>query len=220
MGIKYRKLMGEILFPMVKCRPDISTRAIILSQYMNKPGEVHYNALKQLLHYLTITKVTGKHYWRKEPHQHLPDRPLPEQHSDNYQLINKAATNSNKLIAFVDSDWATNMKAQNSMTGMVLMFAGGAIGYKSKFQPVIAHSSTEAEFVAACDMAKMILFFRSLLEDVGIAQQDATILFEDNNGALMMANAKQPTTSACWIGSNGISLFWRALKLRIMQQMR
>jgi hypothetical protein len=112
------------------------------------------------------------------------------------------------------------MKAQNSMTGMVLMFAGGAIGYKSKFQPVIAHSSTEAEFVAACDMAKMILFFRSLLEDVGIAQQDATILFEDNNGALMMANAKQPTTSACWIGSNGISLFWRALKLRIMQQMR
>jgi hypothetical protein len=39
----------------------------------------------------------------------------------------------------------------------------------------------------------MILFFRSLLQDIGIEQTDATILFEDNNGALMMANAQQPT---------------------------
>jgi hypothetical protein len=43
------------------------------------------------------------------------------------------------------------------MTGMVLVLSGGAIGYKSKLQSIIAHSSTEAEFVAACDTAKMIL---------------------------------------------------------------
>jgi hypothetical protein len=78
------------------------------------------------------------------------------------------------------------------MTGMMLMYAGGAVGYKSKFQTVIAHSTTEAEFIAACNTAKMILFFRSLLQEVGIEQKVATILFEDNHGALMMANAKQP----------------------------
>lgn len=39
----------------------------------------------------------------------------------------------------------------------------------------------------------MILFFRSLLDELGIEQTQATILFEDNNGALMMANAQQPT---------------------------
>ena len=39
----------------------------------------------------------------------------------------------------------------------------------------------------------MILFFRSLLFDLGYEQDDATILYEDNNGALMMANAQQPT---------------------------
>jgi len=47
--------------------------------------------------------------------------------------------------------------------------------------------------VAACDTAKMILFFRSLLEDIEMEQESATVLFEDNNGALMMANAQQPT---------------------------
>ena len=93
----------------------------------------------------------------------------------------------------MDSDWATNTKKRTSMTGMIIMYAGGAIGYKSKFQTVIAHSSTEAEFVAACDTAKMILFYRSLMEDIGLPQNDATVLFEDNNGALLMANAQQPT---------------------------
>jgi hypothetical protein len=44
------------------------------------------------------------------------------------------------------------------MTGMILMLSGGAIGYKTKFQTVITHSSTEAELIAACDTAKMILF--------------------------------------------------------------
>jgi len=46
------------------------------------------------------------------------------------------------------------------MTGMTLMYSGGTIGYKSKFQTVIAHSSTEAELIAACDTATMILFVR------------------------------------------------------------
>jgi hypothetical protein len=79
------------------------------------------------------------------------------------------------------------------MTGTLLMYAGGVVGYKSKFQSIIAHSSIEAELIAACDTAKMFLFFRSLLQDVGIEQQHATILFKDNEGALLMANAQQPT---------------------------
>jgi hypothetical protein len=76
---------------------------------------------------------------------------------------------------------------------MVIMYAGGAIGYKTKYQDTIAHSSTEAEFAAACDTAKLILFLGSLLEDLRLEQQNATILYEDNQGALQMANAQQPT---------------------------
>lgn len=72
------------------------------------------------------------------------------------------------------------------------MLVGGVIAYKSKFQEVIALSTTEAELVAACDAAKMILFIRSVLEDLSISQSDATILFEDNAGTLLMANAQQP----------------------------
>jgi hypothetical protein len=97
------------------------------------------------------------------------------------------------LIGYVDSDWATSSKKWSSLIGIILIFAGGAIGYKTKFQPVIAHSPTEAEFIEACDTAKMILFFRSLLQEQGLPQEEVTILFEGNNGTLLMNNAQQPT---------------------------
>jgi hypothetical protein len=185
--------MGEVLYPMVKCRPDISVHAIFLSQYINNPGEEHYKALKSLICYLAATSSEGIYYWRKQQHKTLPHKNPPQLHEDNYDIKEMRGTDSPHLIGFVDSDWATHTTKRALLTGMVLMFAGGTIGYKTKYQPFIAHSSTEAEFVAACDMAKMILFFRSLLDEVGVKQQHATILFEDNNGALMMANAQQPT---------------------------
>jgi hypothetical protein len=73
------------------------------------------------------------------------------------------------------------------------MVAGGIVGYKIKFQHAIALSSTEAEWVAACDAGKMILYFRALLEDLGIPQEDVTVMFQDNRRALNMANAQQPS---------------------------
>jgi len=73
------------------------------------------------------------------------------------------------------------------------MYAGGIIGYRTKFQDTIAHSSTEGEFTAACEAGKMILYYRSILEDLDIPQHHATILYEDNHEALLMANAQQPT---------------------------
>jgi len=98
------------------------------------------------------------------------------------------------------------------------MYAGGAVGYKSKFQTIIAHSSTEAEFVAACNTAKMILFFRSILQDVGIEQREATILFEDNHGALMMANAQQPARRTRHIGIKYFALLdWVEQDLLILE---
>ena len=54
-------------------------------------------------------------------------------------------------------------------------------------------SSTEAEFMAASDAGKMALYLRSILAELEVPQDLATPLFEDNNGALMMANAQQRT---------------------------
>ena len=93
----------------------------------------------------------------------------------------------------VDSDWGGDVSHRRSVSGFALKMTGGVIYYKSRFQPTIALSSTEAEFAAATDAGKAILYVRTILEEIGLEQKDATILHIDNNGALNMANQQQPT---------------------------
>ena len=123
----------------------------------------------------------------------MPDGPLPTLYQEPYTFQDDPATNQRFITAYVDSDWGTCRKTCKAITGAVVMVAGGVVGYKTKFQHAIALSSTEAEWVAACDAGKMILYFRTLLDDLGIPQEEATVMYEDNRGALFMANAQQPS---------------------------
>ena len=60
-------------------------------------------------------------------------------------------------------------------------------------QAIIALSSTETEFIAACEAGKYLLYLRTILSEIGLPQTAATVLYEDNQGALLMANAQKPT---------------------------
>lgn len=193
MGFNYRQVIGELIYPMMKCRPDISFHTTKLSQYMENPAEIHYQALRHICSYLAATIYEGIYYWRDIPRMDLPEAPNPKTFHDNYTVTIAPTDHRDFLFGYVDADWASDTTHRKSVTGIALMYAGGTIGYKTKYQDTIAHSSTEAEFTAACDAAKMILFFRSILADLGIKQPHATILYEDNHGALLMANAQQPT---------------------------
>jgi len=175
MGFNYRQVIDKIIYPMMKCRPDIAYDATKLSQYMENPAEEHYTALRQICIYLSHTIDHGIFYWRKTPREDLPTLPQTTLHHENYVMqINP--TDHSYLTGYVDADWATDTKYRRSVTGIVLMNAGGTAGYETKYQHTIALSSTDAEFTAACYAAKMMLFFRSLLNNLGIPQEKATIL--------------------------------------------
>ena len=61
-------------------------------------------------------------------------------------------------------------------------------------------STTEAEFTAARDTGKTILYICSILNEIDVDRNEATTLFIDNNnGALLMGNAQQPTRTDIWI---------------------
>ena len=47
--------------------------------------------------------------------------------------------------------------------------------------------------MAACDTGKMILYVRSILWDLDVPQEAATIAYEDNDGCTSMGNAQKPT---------------------------
>ena len=202
MKFSYRQALGEALYAMVTCRPDISVAISKLSQYANNPAKIHYTALKNVFRYLRVTKSDGIYYWRKQilNSKLLKRGILPAMYSDkrecdeiNAHMTTHAPNIQNYLHGFVDSDWAGDVSHRRSITGIAIFYGGAVIAYKSKFQKTVALSSTEAEFSAACEAGKIILYLRTILEELGMEQEKATILYEDNQGALLMANAKQPT---------------------------
>jgi hypothetical protein len=133
--------------------------------------------------------------------------PLPKSHlSDLLPLPFPSPTESSVVAGSVDSDWASNMHHRRSISGMAYLLAGGVIAYKTCVQPVISTSSTEAEFVAACDAGKIALYLRSILAVLGIPQTQATILYKNNVGAQLMANAGQPTKRTCHMDIKFVAL--------------
>ena len=195
MGLNYRQAIGELIFLMVTCRPDISFPRIKLSQYSSNPAAEHYEAVKQILRYIKSTRDDGIYFWRTYPRNDLPDLPLPQQVSNDTHIVDESTRidSANTIHGLVDSDWGGDSNHRRSITGIIIKYAGGTIYFKTKFQETIAMSSTEAEFTAVCDAGKAILYIRSILNQIGVNQNEATTLFIDNNGALLMGNAQQPT---------------------------
>ena len=131
------------------------------------------------------------------PRKRNPKTEFPTKISSNPQdllLDGRPEHEATVAVAYGDSDWATCVKTRRSFSGICIQLAGGTIAYKTRFQPTVAMSSTEAEFMAACDVGRMSLFVRSILWDLDIPQEAATIAYEDNDGCTAMGNAQKPTT--------------------------
>jgi hypothetical protein len=195
MQLNYRSGVGELIWAMTTCRPDLSFASVKLSQSNSCPHEIHFHGLKHALKYLYTSRDDGLYFWRTSPRMELPEGPLPPINSNKQDILldNRPQFDATTAHAYSDSDWATCVKTRRSFSGICIRLAGGTIAYKCKFQPTVAGSSTEAEFMAAYDTGKMILYVRSILWDLDIPQEAATLLYEDNDGCTAMGNAQKPT---------------------------
>ena len=222
MKFNYRQAIGELIFAMVTCRPDISFPLIKLSQYSANPARIHYEAVINIFRYLNSSINDGIIYWRTEPMMSLPEGPTPTTYKDNYKIDpNINSTGPTNLQGMVDSDWAGDTAHRKSVSGIILTIAGGCILYKTKYQDTLALSTTEAEFTAACDAGKCILYVRSILDEINVPQDNATTLYIDNNGALLMGNAQKPTRRTRHMDLKKFALLdWIKKDLLIMKRIK
>lgn len=196
LGFSYRQAIGELIYALTTCRPDISFAAIKLSQYSAAPAKIHFDAVQDVIRYLYHTREDGIYFWRENPLASMPAKPIPSIYRDNNYtegVETRLDALKDTLYAATDSDHAGDVTHRRSVSGVVIKLAGGAVLYKTSYQQTIAQSSTEAEFTAAVDAAKYILYLRTLLSEIGLPQESATVLYEDNQGALLMGQAQKPT---------------------------
>lgn len=154
----YREAIGCLLFLSSVSRPDISFSVNVLSRYVNNPSQQHVNAVKRIIRYLINT----------------------------IDLCIKYGESSD-LIGYSDSDFASDVDTRKSTTGYIFKMNGGPITWSSQKQKTVALSTTEAEFVAASESAKEILWLQQIMADLGDSFKCVT-LYVDNQSAIRLIN--------------------------------
>ena len=192
-GFSFRTLLGELLYAYVTCRPDIGYAVTTLSKFSTKPSDYHYVQLRKVAKYLRQTINWGIIYHKPNPDLDLPPSPptigpatedLPDFPTPDYPA---------QLLCFVDAAHANDLRNRRSTTGYAFTLCGGAVSYRTKTQSITATSSTEAEFLAAVLAAKHAKYLRAVLSELGFAQHEPTPIYEDNQSAILMINARVPT---------------------------
>lgn len=155
--IPYREAIGSLLYLSVVSRPDLTYTVNVLSQVLENPLVKHWNMVKRVFKYLKGTLQLGILY----------------------------DSNSNReLEAFSDADYAGDIATRRSTSGSVFKYCGGAIAWTSAKQRSVALSTTEAEFVAASEATKELIWLKRLFSEISDNQN--VVLFIDNQSAIKL----------------------------------
>ena len=81
---------------------------------------------------------------------------------------------------------AGDIDTRQSTTGYVFTVGGAAVSWVSRLQKINALSTTEAEYVAAIEAAKEMIWLQFFLEELGHPQKD-NYLFTDSQSGIHLA---------------------------------
>jgi hypothetical protein len=194
MGFSYRQAISELIFALAMCRPDIAVPVVKLSQCASRPAVEHCKAAKAVFAHLNTTREDGLVCCRKFPRDDLPDVPHPRMVTpENILCTHPDSHDGSKLHRATDTTWGADRSHRRSAGGVVFLCAGGAVYHRCRCLPTVALSSTEAEFASMADAGKAVLYLRSLLSDMGFAQDLPTETQADNRGSMQMVTAQKPT---------------------------
>ena len=90
------------------------------------------------------------------------------------------------LVAYTDADWARDVDSRKPTSGYLIIYAGGAVSWQSKLQKCVALSTTEAEFIAATEASKELLWLKKFVRELGF-DQGKYVLFCDNQSAIHLS---------------------------------
>ena len=111
----------------------------------------------------------------------------------DYSLIHDGKM-AKGLAAYTDSDWASDPITRRSVTGYFLKLAGGPITWQSRAQTTVAHSSTEAEYMAMSDCSCQVSWIRNIFTELGICLGPVPV-YGDNQGSIFIGS--NPVQEIC-----------------------
>lgn len=155
----YKQIIGSLMYLTVT-RPDLAFVVGLASRFMENPTEAHFAVVKRVLRYVKDTIELGIMYNRG---------------------------GSREFEAYTDSDYAGDLDDRKSTSGSVFLMAGGAVSWSSKKQPIVALSTTEAEYIAAVSCATQGIWMTRVLGEFGEEYGDCITIKCDNSSAIQLS---------------------------------
>ncbi|KAJ1580997.1 hypothetical protein NDA15_002190 [Ustilago hordei] len=158
---EYLVIVGKLLWVANSTWPDLSLTMGVLARYMHEPSQEHYQAAQRVLRYLESTRQVG--------------------------LVYRASESQEPLVAHSNANWASDATIQRrSTSGSVALVYGNPVAWKSVTQKCVSLSAVEAEFIAATEATREVLFLKQLLRSIGIATGTPTV-YSDNTGCIQVS---------------------------------
>lgn len=157
--LPYQSLVGSLQWLSSTTRPDIAYAVSQVARFQSGWSLSHWMMAKHILCYVKGTAHVGINYTR--------------------QPFN--------ATAFSDSDFSQCSISRRSVTGYIIHASNGAVCWQSRRQTVIALSTTEAEYMAACSCAKQMAWVRAFLFNVHHPVEGPSPFLMDNTSAISIA---------------------------------
>ena len=155
----YLEAVGSLMYTMLGTRPDVCSAVRSLAPFAATFGHIHINGLKHIMRYLAGTMNRGIMY----------------------------TMGGEDLIGYTNVDWANDRTNRRSISGYAFLYSGSTISWMSKQQTTVASSSTHAEYIAAAEGSKELIWLRRLLSKLKEEVSGPTPLHIDNRAADLLA---------------------------------
>jgi hypothetical protein len=159
--LPFPNLLGVVQYPSAFTKPEMRYAMSVLSRHRTKWGKRHFDILIKSLEY-------GYHSRRK----------------GIIYSGNLREEDLNVLTAFADS----SLSIPRSQGCRMVIMNGAVVSFTSKRHTTTDDSTAAAELteqhLCACDVEGL----RNLMEEIGLKQKDPTIIYQDNQAAIHIAN--------------------------------
>jgi hypothetical protein len=152
----YRSFIGSLLYLSLNTRPDIAFSVGLLARFCVDPSYGACYCASFLMSYLSGTA------------------------GEPICFVNPLYADWH---AFVDADWAGDLKGRRSTSGYVIYLCGGPIAWSSRLMHTVASSSMQAEFQSYYYCIATLLFMKHLFEEIGMDYEHKVVLFTDAEAA-------------------------------------
>ena len=156
----YLSLVGSLLWVTIT-RPDVAAAVGRACRHSKAPSVSHWRAAIRILRYLLSTC--------------------------DLALVYPICLRPVVVSAYADAAFGNEL-AKRSRYGHAVYLSGCLVCWLTKATSAVCLSTAEAEYIAATEAAKDVLWLRNFLTELGFAMVAPSELFEDNQACVAMVN--------------------------------